>query len=95
MKKMNEVMKYRLPISLWSVVVTHFTTTDPGLDDGRGRPGARVSRVTKGSRTDVTGPPSAMEGRSAVTAGQRDPPGTPSRIYPSAGSHSRPCIFPL
>lgn len=23
-------MKYRLPITLWSVVVTHFTTVDPG-----------------------------------------------------------------
>ena len=30
MKKMNEVMKYRLPMILWSVVVTHFTTVWPG-----------------------------------------------------------------
>ena len=29
MKQTNEVMKYRLPITLWSVVVTHLTTVWP------------------------------------------------------------------
>ncbi len=27
--QMNEVMKYRLPITLWSVVVIHLTTMAP------------------------------------------------------------------
>ena len=29
MNQMNEVMKYRLPMTLWSVVVTHLTTVAP------------------------------------------------------------------
>ena len=30
MKKTNEEMKYRLPMTLWSVVVTHLITVCPG-----------------------------------------------------------------
>ena len=35
-KKTNEVMKYRLPMTLWSVVVTHLTTVCPGASLGAG-----------------------------------------------------------
>ena len=40
-KKMNDVMKYRLPMTLWSVVVNHLTMVRPALKSSGRRASGR------------------------------------------------------